>query len=296
MSRIDDHEAPPVVVPEQEPESEPGSKPRLRIDEARRRSLQPWAIAGGCFVCLAVLAAGLTSTPLFDAKSIGVEGEKHLTERQVIRLAGISPDTNVLRLDEGAVRRRLERNPWIADAVVSTSLPSTVTISVTERVAVAVAITADGRVLVATDGRPLGTAAKGVVLPEVRLIGDPGGPGPAFDAVAAGAGVAGALPPVLRSSVEMVAIDTAGIIELHLADGVTVTYGGPIDLDLKAEAIQAILDHAAEEGRTLVSIDVTAPAAPTARFVGSPVVSVQPTDGASPSPSAGVEPSPSVGP
>jgi cell division protein FtsQ len=286
MSRIDDHEAPPGAEP----------KPRLRIDEARRRSLRPWAIAGGCVVCLAVVTAGLTSTPLFDAKSIEVEGEKHLTERQVIRLAGVDPGTNVFRLDEGAVRRRLERNPWIADAVVSTSLPSTVAISVIERVAVAVAITPDGRVLVATDGTPLGTAAEGVALPEVRLIGDPGAPGPAFDAVAAGAGVAGALPPVLRSRVEMVAIDTAEVITLHLTDGVTVTYGGPIDLDLKAEAIQAILDHAVEEGKALLSIDVTAPAAPTARFAGSSAVVVLPTDDASPSPSAGVEPSPSDGP
>ena len=188
---------------------------------------------------------------MFHAKSIGVEGERHFSERQVLRIAGIDDDTNVFRLDEGAVRRRLERDPWIANAIVSADLPSSVSISVLERVPVAVALTEeDGRQLIAADGTPLGVAAAGSALPEVRLVGEPGQPGPAFDAVAAGAGVAGGMPPAIRLQVELVVIGSDGTITLHLTDGVTVTYGGPDEFEAKAEAIAAILAYAERPGES----------------------------------------------
>ena len=297
MSRIDEEaittsEGAPGAPPAPEPPER--KKPILRVDEARRRSLRPWAIAGGALICVAIAGAGLTSTSLFHAKSIGVEGERHLSERQVLRIAGIDDDTNVFRLDEGAVRRRLERDPWIANAIVSADLPSSVSITVLERVPVAVALTEeDGRQLIAGDGTPLGAAAAGSALPEVRLVGEPGQPGPAFDAVAAGAGVAAGMPPAIRLQVELVVIGSDGIITLHLTDGVTVTYGGPDEFEAKAEAIAAILAYAEDQGRALMSIDVTAPAAPTARFVGStvPVAPVvTPSESPSPTPSASADP------
>jgi len=297
MSRIDEdamttqERAPDAPLAPEPPEPK---KPILRVDEARRRSLRPWAIAGGCLICVAIAGAGLTSTPLFHAKSIAVEGERHLSERQVLRIAGIDHDTNVFRLDEGAVRRRLERDPWIANAIVSADLPSSISISVLERVPVAVALTEEGRQLIAGDGTPLGAAAAGSALPEVRLVGEPGQPGPAFDAVAAGASVAGGMPPAIRLQVELVVIGSDGTITLHLTDGVSVTYGGPDEYEAKAEAIAAILDYADDQGRALMSIDVTAPAAPTARFVGStvavsPSVSTAP-ESPSPTPSASADP------
>jgi cell division protein FtsQ len=303
MSRIDEEatttlEGAPDAPPAPDPPER--KKPILRVDEARRRSLRPWAIAGGCLICVAIAGAALTSTPVFHAKSIAVEGEKHLSERQVLRLAGIDHDTNVFRLDEGAVRRRLERDPWIANAIVSTDLPSSISISVLERVPVAVALTEDGRRLIAADGTPLGVAATGSALPEVRLVGEPGQPGPAFDAVAAGASVAGEMPPTIRLQVELVVIGSDGTITLHLTDGVTVTYGGPDEFEAKAEAIAAILAYADDQGRALMSIDVTAPAAPTARFVGSTVpvspLVTTPAESPPPTPSANAKPSASATP
>jgi len=82
MSRIDEdamtaQERAPDASPAPEPPE--SKKPILRVDEARRRSLRPWAIAGGCLICFAIAGAGLTSTPLFHAKSIAVEGERHLS-------------------------------------------------------------------------------------------------------------------------------------------------------------------------------------------------------------------------
>ena len=168
---------PALPVLESEPESSPealtheghdGSsvEPVVRIDEARRRSLRRWAIAGAAAIAIAVLGMSLTATPLFHAKAIRIEGERRLSERQVQRAAGVDDATNVFALDEEAVSRRLERSPWIADADVVVSLPSTVTIRVRERIPVAIARTEDGTVLAAADGSILGPAV-GAALPEI---------------------------------------------------------------------------------------------------------------------------------
>jgi len=85
----------------------------------------------------------------------------------------------------------------------------------------------------------------------------------------------------MRLQVDLVVIGSDGTITLHLTDGVTVTYGGPDEFEAKAEAIAAILAYADDQGRALMSIDVTAPAAPTARFVGS-TAAVSPSVATSP--------------
>jgi cell division protein FtsQ len=250
----------------------------LRIDESRRRSLRRWAIAGGAAVVIAVLALSLTATPLFHAKAIRVEGERRLSERQVRRAAGVDGQTNVFSLDEGAVSRRLERNPWILDVMVTTSLPSTVQIRVTERVPVALVDGDDGVVFVAGDGSILGRAT-GAALPQIRppevAVGQPQAAVSAPMLVAA-ANAAAEFGATLRPQIETIVVQPDGTLILELRDGVTVTYGGASDLAAKAEALRAILDHASEEERDLISIDLRTPSAPTARFVGVPVPA-QPT-------------------
>ena len=225
-------------------------------------------------VVLAVLAMGSTMTPLFHAKTIRIEGARHLSDRQVRKLADVDAGTNVFSLDEGAVARRLERSPWILDAVVSTSLPSTVRIEVTERVPVAVAKTDEGSVALAADGSVLGPARAGG-LPEIRALEAPAGEtappvtGPILSAATSAAAEFG---PTLRPLVEAIVVQPDATLTLELRDGVTVTYGGSSDLQAKAEALRAILDYADREGKSLISIDLRSPAAPTARFVGTPVV------------------------
>ena len=55
-----------------------------------------------------------------------------------------------------------------------------------------------------------------------------------------------------------------------LVDGdVEVRYGPVHDATAKSQALRAILRYADEEGGDLLSVDLSAAAAPTARFVGS---------------------------
>ena len=263
-------------------------QPVVRIDEARRRSLRRWAIAGAAAIAIAVLGISLTATPLFHAKAIRIEGERRLSERQVQRAAGVNEATNVFALDEGAVSRRLERSPWIADADVVVSLPSTVTIRVRERIPVAIARTEDGTVLAAADGSILGPAV-GAALPEIlaaEVVGQT--PTPVSAAMVAPAAAAAAeFGPGVRSQIQAIVVQPDATLTLELADGVTVAYGYANELAAKADALAAILRYVEQEGKDLLTVDLRAPAAPTVRFVGVPVVTDVSTTSRSDPPGAG---------
>ena len=70
-----------------------------------------------------------------------------------------------------------------------------------------------------------------------------------------------------------------GSVSLVVDGDVAVRYGIVDDTAAKSQALRAILRYAENEGRGLISIDLSAPAAPTARFVGSQ----QPLSGPDPS-------------
>ncbi|MDH4111266.1 MAG: FtsQ-type POTRA domain-containing protein [Actinomycetota bacterium] len=268
-------EAPPVVVPDATPSTGPvghrggeaPAHPVVQVDEARRRRLRPWAITGAALVVVVTGSVAASYTPLFAARVIEVEGERRLAPRRVMRLAHVGEGTNVLHLDTGAAEARLESDPWILDASVETRLPGTITISVRERKAVMVLVEGGGeRRLVAVDGTDLGRAPRRVALPEVASAsGDPLGP----EGVASAGAVLQAMAPVVRARVASVAVSADGSIQVLLDGPVEVTYGLVVDAMAKGQALRAILDYADEQDRALLSVDLSAPAAPTARFVGS---------------------------
>ena len=88
-----------------------GGRRRIAADRpwARSRSL-----IGG-------VAASRSSA--FDVRRIEVSGTDHLHRPQVVRIAGVTNATNALWLDEGEAERRLEAEPWIADADVRVTFP-----------------------------------------------------------------------------------------------------------------------------------------------------------------------------
>jgi cell division protein FtsQ len=265
------------------PPDEPGAGPAPAwVDEDRRRRLKPWAIGGAVVVTLVTGSVALSYTSLFGARTVEVEGEQRLAPRQVMRLAGVGPGTNVMHLDEGQAEARLEEEPWILDATVRTSLPGTISISIRERTPVLVLLSGPARRLAATDGTVLGRAPKASMFPEVTVPeGVTLGPGH----IAAAADVVAAMVPALRARVDSLTIDQDGDVAMVVDGDVDVTYGPASDAMVKAQALRAILDYADQQGTGLLSIDLAVPGAPTARFVGS----LQPTT--VPDPSADVPPS-----
>ena len=251
------------------------------VDEERRRRLKPWAIGGAVAVALVTGSVALSYTSLFGARAVEVEGEERLSPRRVMRLAQVDVGTNVLHLDEGVAETRLEEEPWILDATVRTGLPGSISISIRERTPVLVLLSGSARQLAAADGTVLGRAPRASSFPEVSV---PEGVTLGPEQVAAAADVVGSMAPTLRARVDSLSIAPEGDVAMLVDGDIEVTYGPASDAMVKAQALRAILDYADQEGRGLLSIDLSAPAAPTARFVGS----LQPTT--VPDPSADVSP------
>ena len=67
-------------------------------------------------------------------------------------------DTNVFHLDAGAIERRLERDPRILRATVTTSLPNRIAIAVVPRTRLA--LLGAGGELVGADGVVIGPAGR----------------------------------------------------------------------------------------------------------------------------------------
>jgi hypothetical protein len=137
----------------------------------------------------------------------------------VLELAAVDRHTNAVWLDEGAVERRLESDPWVAEAEVRVSLGLAIEISVTERVPVAVASGEGGSVLVASDGTTLGAAPRSASvrsLPQIELPAVPPIEGTIAPTPAGAALALGARDGDLRAAVDRVAVLPAGPSEVWM--------------------------------------------------------------------------------
>src|SRR5207244_3395259 len=114
----------------------------------------------------------VSNSPVFDLRSLKVEGTGHLSAKQVARLAGLTTQSNVLWISPAAIQQRLQADPWVRRATLTRRLPSTITITIEERVPAAVTVGTQP-MLVAADGVVLGKAPPATALP---LIVPPPGP------------------------------------------------------------------------------------------------------------------------
>lgn len=229
---------------------------------ARRRRLATWIAAAAIVVAL---VGGLTFTPLVGAREVLVEGNRALSDDAVAAIARVGEGTNVVHLDTAAVERRLEDDPWVERATVSTELPGTIVVRVVERIPVLVS---DGRVLAADATVLPGAEGDGLPTLEIDLVvADP-------TDVAAAAAAAGALIAEVRAQVATILVEPDGDLVLDLDGGIAVSYGPPGQDAAKAEALRALLRWADEEGVEIVAADVSVPAAPTARPAGGAPIAV----------------------
>ena len=236
------------------------SRPAEWFQSLRGRRRRVLIAVGSVVLLIGGVAASRSS--VFDVRRIEVSGADHLHRPQIVRIAGVSNATNALWLGEGVVERRLEAEPWIADADVRVTLPLTVEIAVHERSPVAVA---QGAVtsLMAADGTALGSGRIPRGLPVIEL----GAAGPVEGIRPSPVGAAralGAMAPALRAQVARVRVLLDGSLELRLRGGPTVRFGTPEDAQRKAVTIQRMLAWAGSEGTPLRTLSVVSALAPAA--------------------------------
>ena len=260
--------------------SGPGAHPlRHRIDprfrqrridvkrEAGRKRLRV-LIAGTSVLVLLAVALGAARSPLLAVRHVRVAGGSHVSPAVVVAAAGLGGHHQLLDVNAGATARRIEQLPWVATARVRREWPSTVRITVSERVPVAAVgapaevVDAGGRVL-ATDG--VDVAVVDLHVPGLEVgpglpVPAPVRPGGVLDRFyAPGLAVAAAMPAELALHVQGIVISSPDDVRLRLDTGQQVILGSAVDLGAK---LVAVLTLETRQKLAPGVLDVTVPTAP----------------------------------
>ncbi|MEX0991908.1 MAG: FtsQ-type POTRA domain-containing protein [Actinomycetota bacterium] len=222
-------------------------------------------MTAACLVGLVAIALAVGASPLFHVKTVEITGTSELGRGDILEAAGLRSDTNLITLSPRDVEDRIVADPWIRTAVVERHFPSTLVITVTERVP-AVAVRRDGTYwIVAADGVTLGESPREPGLPPVKgarpaPVGETTGP------MAAAAAVAAAWPDVVLAEDPQIGIAPDGSVTVELRRHITVDYGIPTDPAQKAQALAGVLVWAQRNKERLASIDLRVPGAPAAEL------------------------------
>ncbi|MGI8680195.1 MAG: cell division protein FtsQ/DivIB [Jatrophihabitans sp.] len=230
-------------------------EPSRPIAPAHRRRSIVLIVAGA--VVLAVFVTWLVAfSAAFGVRNLDVQGNRTLSRAEIVHAAAVGHGTPLVRLDTAAITERIERLPDIASAQVSTSFPSTVVITVTERTPVAYLVGSGGPRLVDGTGRQYAAAGSTPAgLP--RLVVPTGAA--ARNTLHAVADVAGALPADLRRHVKSIEALDPNSVTVVLTSNVIVRWGGDDRNEQKAVVVQAL------RNRSVSQIDVTDPDQPFTR-------------------------------
>ena len=212
----------------------------------RRRGTDPWKAAFFALAVAAILAGAawaLLGSKFFVVRSVQVTGPAGVSRTEVIADAGIRIGTPLIRIDPGAVARRVERITLVQSAQVRRAWPDKIVIAVQERTAVFAVASGRGYQLIDrfgvglryTAGRPRG----------MPVLDTPDAAGPAglrgSQAVLAAATVLRELSPRLARSVRVIDAPSADAVTLGLRGGVTIDWGGVGQAAVKSRELKFLM-------------------------------------------------------
>lgn len=146
------------------------AKPKRKNRFKKKRSANPGTLRRRIGSGLSVLAGLLflagtsaafilaydyfTQADQFTARQIEVSGIRRLSREQVLDIADIGKDTNILSVNLATTRKRLLAEPWIAEATVSRDIPSGLSFHIMEEQPLAFLEMEDGQgFLINTEGK-----------------------------------------------------------------------------------------------------------------------------------------------
>lgn len=208
-------------------------------------------------ISIVVVGLGLLLyfTPIMSVRSTVITGLGAVTREEIEQAAAVAPETPLLQVDTDAVAERVAMIRRVASARVQREYPSTLRITVTERVPLVVKDYPDGPHLFDRDGVDFATAPPPPGLPFL----DVETAGPNDPPTEAALEVLTALSPEVAGQVARIAAPSVASITLTLNDGREVIWGTTDRTDEKAATLGALLT---QPGRTF---DVSSPDLPTVK-------------------------------
>lgn len=234
-----------------------GTRPELPAHFRRRRRIAAAVLA----TLVGVVAVGLGGRALLydaglaDVEGVSVTGTRTVPRPDVITAAAVPIGVPLAGVDLDAIEHRVERIPGVAEAEAGRDWPHTVTVTVTERVPVAVADTPQGLQLVDRTGVAYNPAPDPGTLPRLALPGV----GPDDPATRAALDVLTALPRALRAEVRAIEVEPPRQVILRLTRDRSVRWGSPDRAEEKAAVLGPLLSQ------TGSVYDVASPELPTIR-------------------------------
>jgi cell division protein FtsQ len=218
---------------------DPGDAATRPRRPGRRRRAVIVTLAAAVIVAVAIWA--LLGSSLLVVRSVTVTGAGAVPRAEVLRAAEITPGTPLIRVDTGAVARRVEQITQVQSAQVSRDWPDTVVIAIQERTPVLAVASDGGFALVDRFGvvvshvarRPAGMVLFVTAADPGSLRGSP--------AVRAAVAVLHELPPQILRQVRSVTAPAPDAVTLGLRQGVTVIWGGPSRSAAKAAELKLLM-------------------------------------------------------
>ena len=239
------------------------AKRRLTGAQSMARPLARGAVRGlkvlTWVVLLSIAGVGLGLvlyfTPVMSVRSIVIDGIQAMSRAEVVAAVAVRPHTPLLQVDTEKVADRVATIRRVARVRVQREYPSSLRVTIVERVPVAVKDYPDGSHLFDRDGVDFATGPPPPALPYI----DVDNPGPGDPPTKAALGVLNALRPEVAAQVGRVAAPSVSSITLTLTDGRVVVWGTSDRTDEKAEKLAALLT---QPGHTY---DVSSPDLPTVK-------------------------------
>ena len=205
----------------------------------------------------------LGKSALFDVERVEIYGLHRVTLAEVEERLGFGLGDPLLSVDSGEEARNLEVLPWVQAVDIERKWDGLVTIDVTERRAVALAMVAPHEwALIDSSGRVLtGGLSYPPDLPRLSGVHAAGIPGSYMTNDSKPLlSVLGALPTDIAHRVRSLRRDPAdGEISGSLASGQEVIFGDEDRLVAKVLALVAVLSHLGDQNRSDRYIDVSIP-------------------------------------
>jgi cell division protein FtsQ len=232
--------------------------PREETKRLGRRAVRGLKVLmWSALVSVVVVGLGLLLyfTPIMSARNVVVVGLGAVTQDEVIAAAAVPPGTPLLQVDTDAVAERVAAIRRVASARVQRQYPSTLRVTVIERLPVVVKDYPDGPHLFDKDGVDFATAPAPPGVPYL----DTDNPGPSDAPTKAALQVMTALRPEVAGQVGRIAAPSVAAITLTLTDGRVVVWGTTDRTEEKALKLGALLT---QPGQTY---DVSSPDLPTVK-------------------------------
>jgi len=281
-----EHRVDPIRAKERRKVSQKRAERYRRVQRANIRTVIVIIVVG----VIAAFALGslvmFLRSPFFTITQYTVRGASHLTTANVLSHVKTDENTSLLPLNTKEVREELLAYPWIADAQIKKRLPSTLEITITERVPIGIVSMVNGeRWVIASDGIWLGVAEeieegvratdpdgeqvavtikkeKLITIEDISPVESHYGSLAQSEEVLNAIEVLGGIDAELRALVLTISAPEIALTKITTVDHVEILIGSSKDIEEKSKIARELLD---EQAGKVTLINVRSVDKPTSR-------------------------------